>query len=171
MEKRKFKLNLIILLTTAIIELAVGIFILLYVFDAFDLQSAIKPAILGYIALGVTFLDCVLCLVMVWLMNILREKSDIQISDVIGADIKEVYLFGKVGLLIVNEDGIILWTSDLLQQRQMNVISKNIFDIFPKLSEFNNKNNASDTILINDGTYDYQVKYLRAAGLFIFKDN
>ncbi len=171
MEKRKFKLNLIILLTTAIIELAVGIFILLYVFDSFDLQSAIKPAILGYIALGVTFLDCVLCLVMVWLMNILREKSDIQISDVIGADIKEVYLFGKVGLLIVNEDGIILWTSDLLQQRQMNVISKNIFDIFPKLSEFNNKNNASDTILINDGTYDYQVKYLRAAGLFIFKDN
>ena len=171
MEKRKFKLNLSILLTTAIIELAVGVFILLYVFNTFNLQSTIKPTILGYIALGVTFIDCVLCLIMVWLMNVLREKSDIQISDVIGADIKEVYLFGKIGLYVVNEDGVILWESDFFQQKQLNFISKNIFDIYPKLNDFKNKNNVSDTITIIDGTDYYQVKYLKAAGLFIFKDS
>lgn len=170
MEKRKFRVNLAILLTTSIIELIVGIFILLYVFNSFNLQNAIKPATLGYIALGVTVVDCGLCLVLVWFMNDLRDKSDIKISDVIGADIKEVYLFGKVGLVVVNEDGVILWKSDLLQQRQMNIISKNIFDVYPKLREFKNKNNTNDTILISENNFDYQVKYLKAAGLFIFKD-
>ena len=170
MEKRKFRLNLITLITAGIIELAVGIFILLYVFNSFDLQNVIQPAILGYIALGVTIIDCILCLLMVWFTNVLREKSDIQISEVIGADIKEVYLFGKIGLVIVNEEGTILWKSDLLQQRQMNIISKNIFDVFPKLKDFKNKNNNNDVILISENSFDYQVKYLKAAGLFIFKD-
>jgi cyclic-di-AMP phosphodiesterase len=169
MEKRKFRINLTILITTAVVELAVGIFVLLYAFNTFNLQNVIAPVTLGYITLGVTFFDAVLCLILVAVMNRLREKSDIQMSDVIGTDIKEVYLFGKIGLAVINEEGVVLWTSDLLQQRQINIVSRNIYEWYPKLKDFNDKE-VGDTLMISENNYDYQVKYLKAAGLFIFKD-
>jgi c-di-AMP phosphodiesterase-like protein len=169
MEKRKFRINLTILITTAVVELAVGIFVLLYAFNTFNLQNVIAPVTLGYITLGVTFFDAILCLILVAVMNRLREKSDIQMSDVIGTDIKEVYLFGKIGLAVINEEGVVLWTSDLLQQRQINIVSRNIYEWYPKLKDFNDKE-VGDTLMISENNYDYQVKYLKAAGLFIFKD-
>ena len=157
------------MITTAVVELAVGIFVLLYAFNTFNLQNVIAPVTLGYITLGVTFFDAVLCLILVAVMNRLREKSDIQMSDVIGTDIKEVYLFGKIGLAVINEEGVVLWTSDLLQQRQINIVSRNIYEWYPKLKDFNDKE-VGDTLMISENNYDYQVKYLKAAGLFIFKD-
>ena len=87
MEKIKFKLNLVVLLSTIIITLLVGVFSVFYVFNSFDLQKYIQPEIFGYIALVVTVLDCIMCLIFIAVTNKMRDKSDIQISDVIGADV------------------------------------------------------------------------------------
>ena len=170
MEKRKFELNLVVLIITSVITVLVGIFTLLYIFNAFNLQSVIASHVFGYIGLAVTLIDGILCLIYIFSINRLREKSDIQISDIIGSDVKEAYLFCGIGLFVTNEEGIILWKSDLFQQRQVNIISKNIFEVYPKLKEFQNENFKSETITINCGNYDYRVKYLKAAGLFIFED-
>ncbi len=170
MEKIKFKLNLVVLLSTIIITLLVGVFSVFYVFNSFDLQKYIQPEIFGYIALVVTVLDCIMCLIFIAVTNKMRDKSDIQISDVIGADVKDAYLFGKIGLFITNEDGTIIWESDFLQQKQINIVSKNVFEIFPKLKVFLDKDNKVEFVSLNYNGADYNVKYLKAAGLFIFKD-
>ncbi len=169
MQKKKFRTNLVILIIAALIELTVAVFVLLYVFNTFDLQTILLPETLGYITLGVTFLDTVLCLILALVVNKIRDKTDIKMSDVVGADIKEAYMFGKIGLVVVNEDGIVLWTNDLLQERQFNIISRNIFEWCPKLKDFLEQD-VGDTINIQQNNLDYQVKYLKAAGLFIFRD-
>jgi Predicted signaling protein consisting of a modified GGDEF domain and a DHH domain len=169
MQNKKFKLNLTIVICASVIELAVAVFVLLYVFNTFDLQSNLLPEVLGYITLGVTFFETILCIVLVFVLNYVREKSDISMSDVVGADIKEAYNFGKIGLVVVNEDGTVLWENDLLQERQINIISRNIFEWYPKLKGFNEQD-VGDQISITENNYTYQVKYLKAAGLFIFKD-
>jgi len=169
MQKKKIKANLVILIISAIIELTVAVFVLLYVFNTFNLQETMLPESLGYITLGVTFFDTILCLVVVLIVNKVRDKNDIKMSDVVGADIKEAYMFGKIGLVVVNEDGIVLWTNDLLQERQFNIVSRNIFEWCPKLKSFLDQD-VGDTINISQNNVDYQVKYLKAAGLFIFRD-
>jgi len=169
MQNKKFKINLVILIISAVIELVVGVFILLYVFNTFDLQNLLLPETLGYITLGVTFADAILCLILVFAVDRLREKSDIKMSEIVGADIKEAYLFGQIGLAVINEEGTVLWTSELFQQRQMNIVSKNIFETFPKLKNFLEQD-VGDTVSVSQNNNDYKVKYLKAAGLFIFKD-
>src|SRR5574344_355938 len=136
MQKKNSKANLAVLIIAAIIELTVAVFTLLYVFNTFDLQTKLLPEVLGYITLGVTFLDAILCLILVFAINKVKEKTDIKMSDVVGADIKEAYMFGKIGLVVVNEDGIVLWENDLLLDRQINIISRNIFEWYPKLKDF-----------------------------------
>jgi Predicted signaling protein consisting of a modified GGDEF domain and a DHH domain len=169
MQKKNSKANLAVLIIAAIIELTVAVFTLLYVFNTFDLQTKLLPEVLGYITLGVTFLDAILCLILVLAINKVKEKTDIKMSDVVGADIKEAYMFGKIGLVVVNEDGIVLWENDLLLDRQINIISRNIFEWYPKLKDFLNQD-VGDKITINQNNMDYEVKYLKAAGLFIFRD-
>src|SRR5574344_684408 len=169
MQKKKFRTNLVILIIAALIELTVAVFVLLYVFNTFDLQTVLLPETLGYITLGVTFLDAILCLILVLAINKVKEKTDIKMSDVVGADIKEAYMFGKIGLFFVKEDGIVLGENDLLLDRQINIISRNIFEWYPKLKDFLNQD-VGDKITINQNNMDYEVKYLKAAGLFIFRD-
>lgn len=169
MQKKKFNFILIILIFTSVIVLTVGIFSLLYVFNIFQLKDNFAPEGMAYISLLVTFLDALLCIIFIFIFDKIRQKSDIKMSDVIGSDIKEAYLFGEIGLVVVNEEGIVLWTSDLFQERQIHIVSRNIFEWMPKLRDFLNKD-IGNYLIIEYESKTYKVKYLKAAGLFMFKD-
>ncbi|HBP44233.1 MAG TPA: hypothetical protein DD621_06215, partial [Clostridiales bacterium] len=163
----RFKIFTAIIFSIEIISLI--IFMLLYVFDVFSLKTYIKSIYFLYITIFFVGLDFIYVLLVLYSIFKIRQKSDLRTVDIVGNDIKEAYNFGCLSFIVTDENDIVLWESDLLLQKQSNIVNKNVYDWCPKLRDLINKD-IGDTILVNlNGTY-YQVKYLKSAKLYIFKD-
>lgn len=164
---KKFKISTAIIFGFEIISLVS--FMLLYIFNIFDLKTYVKSTYFLYITIAFVALDMLYLLSVLYSVFKVRQKSDIRTVDILGNDIKEAYTFGLIGFVVVDENDIVLWESDILLQKQSNIINKNIFEWCPKLRDLINKD-VGDTVLILQNTSYYQVKYLRSARLYIFKD-
>lgn len=170
MKNKRFKNDLIILIVGGILLILTALFDVLYSLNTFNLQSYVSPDVIGYIAIGVTVIDMGLMFAFVFILNKHRERSDIKLANIVGADVKEAYMFGQIGLIVVNEEGNILWLNDLLQSRKLeNLVNKNIYELYPDLKDLSSKD-ADYTITTSIDEYKYKVKFLKAAGLFILKD-
>lgn len=166
------KIKQLRILTLVIYSLQVcGVILLtfLYIFDVFNLKTLIKPEYFVFIVLGLTLFNSLYVFIVLHSIYKIRQKSDIRAVDIVGSDIKEAYMFGKLGFAIIDDDNKVLWTSDLLQQRQINIINKNIFEWCNHLTDLLNKDVGDSMQIIQNNVY-YDVKYLRNAKLFIFKD-
>ncbi|MFA5421400.1 MAG: DHH family phosphoesterase [Bacilli bacterium] len=109
----------------------------------------------------------------IWVMLVrlskIRKKSDLKAAELIGNDVQEAYKFGMIGLVVVDENDIVLWTNDLFQERQIDLLDVNILQWQPKLSELHDA--SPDVVVkIEVNSRNYDVKYLSDAGLYIFKD-
>ena len=164
---KKFKISTAIIFGFEIISLVS--FMLLYIFNIFNLKSYFKSTYFLYITIVFVALDMLYLLSVLYSVFKVRQKSDIRTVDILGNDIKEAYTFGLIGFVVVDENDIVLWESDILLQKQSNIINKNIFEWCPKLRDLINKD-GGDTVLILQNNSYYQVKYLRSARLYIFKD-
>ncbi|MCI7622439.1 MAG: hypothetical protein MSS73_04770, partial [Bacilli bacterium] len=121
---------------------------------------------------------CFALIILVWLFsNIVisykmvgnRNISDLKASHIIGSDVEAAYNFGEIGLIVTDENGTVLWISDLLIDRGFNFIDKNVRDIDKAFGEFFGvKKKENSSFVFNDKCYD--VKFLKAANLFILKD-
>lgn len=122
-------------------------------------------------------LVCVIgvCAIYCWVIGIIyssyRNKSDLKAAEVIGEDIQEAYNFAMLGLVITDENDVILWTNDLFRERHIDIIEENILEWQPRLAELKDNNSIDNTSKIMINNRNYEVKYLPEAGLWIFKDN
>ena len=122
-------------------------------------------------------LVCVIgvCAIYCWVIGIIyssyRNKSDLKAAEVIGEDIQEAYNFAMLGLVITDENDVILWTNDLFRERHIDIIEENILEWQPRLAELKDNNSIDSTSKIMINNRNYEVKYLPEAGLWIFKDN
>lgn len=164
---RTLRIATIIVLSIEVI--AIAALAIFYLLNLFDFANLIDPIYFAFIAIGITFVDSIFIIASLHEIYKIRQKSDIRTVDVVGSDIREAYMFGKLGFAVIDEDNIVLWTSDLLQQRQINIVNKNIYEWAPGLKDLIDKD-IGDTIHIVQNGISYQVKYLRSARLFIFKD-
>lgn len=168
MKQKKFKFEHVVLIIETIIIILAGAFFIFYLSDQ-TFISEIGVQTVFMISIGITVVNTIFCLVSLLIAGKRREKTDLKIGTIIGSDIKEAYLFAKVGLVVVNEEGYVLWTSDLFTARQINIIGRNIYEWIPNLRECLEKKD-DDILKISFNGMDYQVKFLKSAGLFIFKD-
>ncbi|HBZ40481.1 MAG TPA: DHH family phosphoesterase [Erysipelotrichaceae bacterium] len=88
---------------------------------------------------GFNGFDTVIILVNIALIWILvdtyqedQKKRVLTISRVLGSDAKEAFLFGEVGFLTYDENYIITWISELLEDRGYDVIGKKVTNWLPK---------------------------------------
>lgn len=169
MNKKLRKIKISALIVPFIELVIIGVFLILYLSNTWSLKDVIKPEYILYVCFGLILIDTVFEWIMIYNFKKISKTNFVKTADIVGEDTNEVDLFGKVGSMVCDENGIILWVSDLFLLRQMNFVNSNIFDVFPKLKEFNSHLNVS-TINIQYQEIDYQVKYLRSSGLFIFKD-
>ena len=113
-------------------------------------------------------------LLIIWLFyikfNKMRTTSDLKAADLIGGDVQEAYNFGKIGLVVVDENNTILWINEVFKDRGFDIIDQNIFEWQPKLKELETAS-LDETIQLEISSRNYDVKYLPDAGLFIFKDS
>lgn len=169
MQRKINTLRLAVLIITLCELLVVGGFLTLYLLNVWGMKDAMPVEVIAYVCSAIVIFDCFFIWGSLFSIYKLRQKSDIKTSDVVGGDIQEAYIFGKLGFVVVDPTGTVLWISDLFTQRSMNIINENIYEFCPRLKDFIDKE-VGDSIVVKLQGYDYNVKFLRSAGLFIFKD-
>lgn len=147
------------------------VFCIFYFANFFNLQEVMDSIFVIFGALLFVFVDSLF----VWfaIINVakIRQQSDLKAAEVLGSDIQAAYNFAMIGLAVVNDDNIVIWTNDLFKDRNINIIDSNIYEWHPELRMLYDVQDEKQTIKIKDGNRQYEVKYLGDAGLFIFKDN
>ncbi len=162
-----FKLVAFILI---VVELAlIAAFGILYFENVFQLKERVSVEIIYAVAATLIGLDIVFVWVSVLVFSIKRKKTDLRAADLIGGDVQEAYNFGMIGLVVVDENNIVIWINDIFHDRNLEILDQNILEWQPKLQEIQKGGDAICKLVINSRNYD--VKYLPDAGLYIFKDN
>ena len=142
---------------------------LFYSFDWYNFRYFVSIELIIAIIVFWSIINLAFVILSVASMGRQRQKSDLKAAEIIGTDIQEAYNFGMIGLAVVNDEQIVLWTNELFEDRQINIIDRNIFDFQPALKELSSTTPVS-TVKIEINTRDYEVKYLSEAHLYIFKD-
>lgn len=132
-------------------------------------KELVKPS---YWAIGTVALF-VINFFVVWIteikLNRIRRKNDLGAATIIGSDVQEAYNFGQIGLVVTDENDIILWTNALFKERQIDLLDQNIMEWQPGLSDLRNAPADMQQKIEVNGRF-YLVKYLPDARLYIFKD-
>lgn len=168
--KQTLKRTKIIVFTLVVIEiLAIAAFGVIYYNNFFDLQRIITVPMLFIGVASIVGVDVVLLWVEIIIFARIRHRTDLKAADLIGSDIQEAYNFGMIGLVIVDENNVVLWVNELFKERQIDILDTNIVEWQPALQDLiGAPSTAIAKVEVN--TRNYDVKYLADAGLFIFKD-
>lgn len=102
-------------------------------------------------------------------VNKLRQKNDVEAARLVGSDVQEAYDFGQIGLVVVDENNIIMWANTLFKDRQIDLIDTQVFEWLPALKDLINAP-VNKVVKIELKGRQYDVKYLSEPRLFIFKD-
>lgn len=170
---RKMRIaTILLLLSEILILIAVA---LLYLLGTDDIRNFFTINHVLVVSTVMVILNIMFVWIIVSLLSKIRAKSDIKSLQVIGGDVKEAYSFGMIGLVVVDKNFNILWTSDLFRERKIFVLDRNILTWQPDLEKLVQvsealEDNIDDTIKLEIDSRNYEVKYLSDAGLFIFKD-
>lgn len=137
-----------------------------YIISVIEPSNLLNQVLIGIIS-GSLFIDLILFWVTMSRISKFRLKNDITASDVVGDDIQEVYNFAQVGLVLIDNGNNIIWVNDWFEDEQSNLVDK---DIFSWKQELRQLSEGEDTIKIEHNNRTYEVKFLKDANLFIFKD-
>ena len=172
---KKIRVTLFVL---AIIQIVLAAaFFVFYTNNFFGLPVSIDPLYVVLGSIGVIAIDCLIMIILAFVIANLRKKVDLKAADVIGGDIQEAYNFAKVGLVVTDENDRVIWTNDLFIERHIDIIDENIIEWnkewskpLRELKESWNHNGGDITTKITNDAQTYEVKYLPEAGLWIFRD-
>ena len=169
MKKRLFKAKLIGAII-GLLELAGVIFLAVsYYFNWFNFKEVITPVNI-FISFGsAVIVDIVYVWAIIFYFSKIRQKTDLRAADLIGSDIEEAYNFGMLGLAVVDENNTVLWTNTLFKERAIEILDENILEWQPELKELE-EGSSKTVVKISFNSRNYDVKLLKEAGLYIFKD-
>lgn len=147
----------------------------LYIFNLGNVKQYLNEETVVLLA-GITFIvNMIYLVIQITIVGRIRNKSDLQSTELLGGDIIKAYEFAALGLVVVDNDNNIIWTSDLFTDRNIDILDKNISSWLPQLESLiitsdQVDGDIEDTIKVEISSRNYQVKFLREAGLFLFKD-
>lgn len=104
--------------------------------------------------------------------SILKQKkiSDLKGSSILGADLEEAYNFGEVGLIVVDDQLNVIWVSEYLENHNFNLLDRKIDEFNSQLLPLYENDDEDQTIKIEYDNRTFEVKCIKQASLFIFKD-
>lgn len=169
--KKKIQILKIIAFILILLQfISIATFAIFYFYDIFDLKTIIGVDILIFIALGFVAADAIFIWIAVTAIASIRQKNDLKAAEIIGNDIQEAYNFGQIGLVVTNEQNVVLWGSDLFKDRHLEIIDINLLEWQPALEGLVSSIDPKETVKIEINNRTYEVKYIIEAGLWIFKD-
>ena len=169
MKRRLFKAKLVGVIVDLAELIGVGFLGLCYYFDWFNFKTLITEIILYISFGGAIVIDIIYVWAIIFYFSKIRQKTDLRAADLIGSDIEEAYNFGMLGLAVVDENNVVLWTNTLFKERAIEILDENILEWQPDLKELV-EGNSKTVVKISFNSRNYDVKLLKEAGLYIFKD-
>ena len=121
------------------------------------------------IAAGVIFVDCVFLWINIARLSSIRRKADLDAASVIGGDVQEAYKFGQLGLVVTDDDDVVIWCSSLFKDRGNDLLDANILEKYPSFITLKDAP-AEIPVTIKVNRRFYSVRYLPDAHLYVFKD-
>mgnify|MGYP003312422948 CR=1 FL=1 len=138
-------------------------------FNLFNINSYITKEVLSPVVAAVIFIDIIYAWATLAHFSRFRQKTDLKVAELIGEDVEEAYNFGMLGLAVVDESNRVLWVNTLFKERAIEILDENILEWQPELAKLHETSSGEVVkILVNNRNYD--VKLLKDAGLYIFKD-
>lgn len=136
---------------------------ILYVIEGNDLLVRILLSTLT----GSIFIDLVYVWVVLSKISHSRMKNDVSAVDIVGDDIQDVYTFAQIGLILIDDKDTVIWVNDWFEDEQINIVDSNIYEWKEELSKLNE---GAESVTVEHDNRMYDVKFLKDARLFIFKD-
>lgn len=121
-----------------------------------------------FIDLLIVVLNIVLVLFIFDYFEAQKEQRNISVSNVLGESVYTALLTSEVGIVVVNEEFEVVWLSELLHQRNYNVIGQKLLLWLPELKLLINGEEDSVSLQINENSY--LVTRGNQANAYVFKD-
>ncbi|MBO4540513.1 MAG: DHH family phosphoesterase [Bacilli bacterium] len=151
----------------------IGVFSAALIFYLLDIPSGfhslIQPVHWAILAGIVIFMNILFVAIMLLHISNIRQRSDLKAADIIGSDVQEAYNFGEIGLVVTDNDDIVIWSNVIFKDRSIDLLDRNIIEWQEDLRELKD-GNSDMTVRIFVDSKTYEVKYLAEAHLYIFKD-
>lgn len=169
MNKLISKLRLTLFVTYSI-ELAVVVgCIVLWFNNVFDVQNRenVRLIFIGILSAFI-LIDALTIWIGIIRIGKKRHENDREAASLIGGDVQSAYNIAKIGLAVVDNDGIVIWANGIFKDMQIDIIDANIFEFAPALKELVNGAPGKTVKIIMKGTYE--VSYLSQPKMFVFND-
>lgn len=98
------------------------------------------------------------------------RKNHQNINFLLGADIAEGYRFSQLGMLHYDTDFTILWTSELFEERHIQILGQNLLEWQPILTDIINSDDEKKEIIITIQQRKYSAICLKELQIILFKD-
>ena len=169
--KKKINRARLIAFIIIIIELVgLAVFTIFYFNNISHTKDVCKPE---YIIIGAVSVVAI-NIIMLWISTIriasYRHKTDLKAAEVIGSDVQEAYNFAMIGLVVTDENDVVIWDNSLFKERHIDIIDSNIFDWQKDLKVLKEKGSSEEVVKTIINNRNFEVKFLSDAGLWIFKD-
>lgn len=138
----------------------------LFILYLIEINDLIMKILIGTLS-GSLMIDLIYIWVVLSKISKSRLKNDIAAVDIIGDDIQEVYSFAQIGLVLIDDKENVIWVNEWFEDEQIDLVDKNIFVWKEELASFKN---GATSVLVEQNNRTYEVKFLKDANLFIFKD-
>ncbi len=165
---KSLRVRIITLLMVELL-LIVGFFVLWF-YNIWGLQDIVNIIMVTIGTLVIVLINAIAFIAVFSSISKKRHTTDLKAANLIGIDMQEAYNFGMIGLLVVDENDTIIWTNELFSDRQINIMDNNIFEWQPRLRSLKENPDSEANAKIEINSHIYEVKYLRDAMLYIFKD-
>lgn len=163
MQKLIKKYILLFLLLSSIEILGAAILFLLHTFNYKHMAEVSIIVLVGVILLDALALIFALSRVMK-----AKQKNDVSTVEIVGEGIQEVYNFGQMGIMVVDDNDCIIWANEWFNNSRDKIIDQNIYQWNPDLIPLQDKN--AEPIKIEIDNRVYSVKHIKDANLFIYKE-
>ena len=150
--------------------LGIAAFTILYFNNFFHTRDYVQPQYVIVGAATVVLLNALLLWIATLRISSYRHKTDLKAAEVIGSDVQEAYNFAMIGLVVTDENDIIIWNNDLFKERHIDIIDLNIFEWQKGLRPLKDNPSSEEVVKLVINNRNFEVKFLSDAGLWIFKD-
>ena len=169
--KKKINRARTVAFVTIIFEIiGLTIFIIFYFLNVLGTKDVVKPEYVIGGAIGVVAINVLMLWISAIRISLYRHRTDLKAAEVIGSDVQEAYNFAMIGLVVTDENDIVIWDNSLFKDRHIDIIDSNIFEWKPDLLQLKERNSSDEIVKTVINNRNFEVKFLSDAGLWIFKD-
>jgi c-di-AMP phosphodiesterase-like protein len=163
---RRLRVSTLLLLFIEII--IISTVIIFYYYDILQFQSVFSFAVMVGLLVSILIFNIIFNLSAFSALLKNRQTKDLQTAELLGSDIPEAYRYAGLGIIITDQDDVVIWVNEVIQDLDIQLIEKNIFTWKDELRQFIRDGKAKVNITI--GGRIFEVKYLTTSHMFILKD-